>query len=198
MDRKLEIWESDKDERIDMFASNIESFQNNMDVDSSIADGFLRHFAELFQMLSIQQESGAKGPLRYITISFPRSSVVAETYELVTACHTVDIFMDETETETYWPMDFYKEIVDRDMAIIVPKLKKNIFRIRGFEIEEFRNNYAFTYTVLLIAFFGRVIHQIFDLPEFQAVQKDDQVDITFGGYMDEAIILTQYAGTSEH
>jgi len=192
MDRKQEIWQLDQDGRIDMMAANAQEFHRLLDDDDTITNGFLRHFAGLFELLSAQQEAGVKGPLRYITMSFLKSSVIAETYEIATTCHSNDIFMDEAETETYWRMDFIRDMVDRDMERIVPGLKGEIYRIRGYEIEEFRELCALSYTALLLTFFSRVLHSIFELPEFLAVKKENLVDISFGGYMEESVMLAQY------
>jgi hypothetical protein len=175
-----------------MLKDNARAFHNKLDTDTTIANDFRRHFAELFRTLISQQTANAKGPLRYITMSFLKSGVVAETYEIATACHTADLYIDETETETYWRMNFLKEMIDRDMSAIVPNLKKKIFRLRGYEIEEFRVRYAYVYMPLLLTFFNRVLPRVLELPEFSAVKKESRVDVSFGGYMEEALQLVSY------
>ena len=187
-----EIWEFEKDKRNDVLIANTQAFLDAMDRDPSITDGFLRHNAELFKMLADQQGAGLKGSLRYITMSFLQSGVVAETYELATACHTADLYMDETETETYWQMGFLRDMVNRDMERIVPRLHREIFQIRDYEIEEFRFHHAMNYLALLLPFFSQVVHRVFALPAFLAVQKEEQVDVTFGSYMEEAFTLARY------
>ena len=191
-DRKEEIWSLDKDARVEMFVASAQEFRAGLDADTAVADDFLRHFAELFRILVSQQNLGEKGLLRWITISFLKSSVTAGTYEIATACHTADLYLDEAETETYWRMGFMKDAIERDMAVIIPNLKKKIFRIRDYEIEEFRAQYAYTYTALLLVLFNRVLPRVFDLPEFMSVQKEDRVEITFGGYMEETLTLIRY------
>jgi hypothetical protein len=192
MKREEEIWLSCKDECVDALAADTRAFHESLEADAAVSKDFLRHFAELFRILIAAQEAGTKGPLRYITICFPKSSAVAETYELVTACHGVDLYTDETETETYWRMDFLREMTDRGTADIVPRLKRKIVRIRDREIEEFRIQYAHTYTALLLTFFDRILPSIFELPEFRAVRKESLVDVSFGGYMEEAPVLIAY------
>jgi hypothetical protein len=192
LERKRAIWMLDKDQHIDTLTTNAQKFHNELDKDSAVADSFLRHFAELFRILTTQQNAGVKGSLRYVTMSFLRSGVAAETYEIATACHSADLYLDETETETYWQMDFLKEMIKRDMSVIVPNLRKKIVRLRGYEIEEFRSQYAYLYTTLILMFFMRVLRLVFALPEFQTTKKDAHVDISFGGYMEEGIVLASY------
>jgi hypothetical protein len=188
-DRREQIWLLGIDEHIDTLTENARKFHNGLEKDTYITAGFLRHFAKLFRLLIAQQNDGIKGALRYITMSFPKSSVIAETYEIVTTCHCNDLYMDETETETYWRMDFLKEVVEHEMIEIVQNLKKNIFRIRNYEIEDFRARYAYVYAAFLLTFFNRVLPRVFELPEYTEVKKENRVDITFGGYMEEALIL---------
>ena len=192
-----EIWELDKDKRVDMLTANAQAFHDAMDKDPSVADDFLKHFADLLRILADQQEAGVKGPLRFITMSFLKSSVITETYEIALTCHSNDVFLDEAETEIYWRMGFFRDMVDSDMERIVPRLKQKIFRIRDYEIEEFRAFYALTYTALVLTFFSRVLSRVFDLPEFLAVQKETFVDISFGGYMEETVTLAQYSKEDE-
>jgi len=197
MDRLQKIWQAGAHDIGGMMADNAQMFHNELDKDATIAEGFVQHFAYLFQILAVQQSNNEKGLLRYITLSLLKSSIVAETYEIAITCHTNDLFMDETETETYWRMDFIKDMINKDMERIVPKLEKEISRIREYEIEEFRTIYAIAYTALLLTFLSRVLHRVFDLPEFHTVQKEDLVDITFGEYMEEAVPLVQYGGEGE-
>jgi len=172
--------------------ANAQEFYETLDNDTAIADDFLKHCSALFQMLTAQQEAGEKAPLRYVTMSFLKSSVITETYEIAITCHSVDLYMDETETEVYWRMDFMRDMVDNDMKRIAPRIKEEIIRTYNHEIEDFRYYYAQTYTALLLTFFSRFLHRIFELPEFLAVQKEKQVDVSFGGYMEKAVPLIQY------
>jgi hypothetical protein len=188
-DRREEIWLSVKDECVGALAAGALAFFENRDAFAEAADGFLRHFAELFRILAAAQNAGEKGPLRHITISFPESAVIAETYKLVTACHGGDPYTDETETETYRRADFLEETISRGTEGIVPALRKKILRIRDYEIEEFRIRYACAHTALLLSFFERVLPRVFELPEFSDVPKESAADVLFGGYTEEGLTL---------
>jgi len=138
------------------------------------------------------QETGMKGCLKAIQLSFLHSSNINGTYTYELECLSQNIF-DESPVRDYWvPMSVYRNL-DSDKDFFRSIAKKKIIRVPEYEIEEFLHGYSLLYfDITSMLFLSAVKPALFELDSFRQVKKDPEILVLLGGHMDRVVVLDTY------
>lgn len=126
-----------------------------------------------------------KKKIGYITISVLESSLITKTYDLQIAFYSKDLYADSRPIYEYWAPMFIYENLDSDIKEIKELLKSKVIHLKPYEIYELKHQYASNF-YFLIGFMMRGLGlQIGNLHIYQQVDKEKQIKILFGKYMEK-------------
>lgn len=152
-------------------------------------ENLMQAMDKLFQNASKQQEQGKKGPIAFCVCSLLYSSVLMKTYDLRIDLYDKDFYLDETETSVQWHSPAYKDI-DLEIQTFSSVLRKQLIRVRDFEVEDASYQYALYHNALTLALFTSHINDFWTLKSYQSLLIDNKMDVFFGEYIGETVLLT--------
>lgn len=123
----------------------------------------------------------------YIAISLLESSLITKTYDLQIAFYSKDLYADRKPVYKYWAPVFIYEYLDSDIEEIQEVLKRQIIRLKSYEVYELKRQYAANLYFLIGFLMKGLVPHIADLQSFQEVDKEKSVKILFGKYMEKQI-----------
>jgi len=150
--------------------------------------GFLAAMQDLLEQVAEAQKQGDKGSLQYISVSYLQSSLYTGSYQLRLDAYDERQFGDLTDTYVYWSPGFIFQHLDSDIVHFRKHIGEHVLRVQEPEIMCFVVRYSMHYY--------RIVQQLLTdllIPMTQTlgIAAEEDLDITFGGYMDEAIALTE-------
>ena len=146
---------------------------------------------KIFQEITygLQQCVQTKKKLGYIAISVLESSIITKTYDLQIAFYNKDLYADGYPVYKYWAPAFIYESLDADIEEIEALLKLEIVRLKPYEICEIKHQYAINFYFLIGFLMKSIASKITHIQMFQKVDKENEVKILFGKYMEKQIVL---------
>lgn len=143
-------------------------------------DGVFKDVCEL-------QKKGLKESIRYIHFFFLGSSIIMDRNEIQVNLFSKESYMDKKEVMAIWNPDF---ILKYHMESVksVDKLARR--RVRGYSRQQYMQLKSWSYALYNLQIFNylhRVAPEITELDSFKAMNKDSQICMAFGGYMDRAV-----------
>jgi len=189
--RELEIYEAGETLLEDRLSQNIEAIQ--MDVQSTPEDycgDFFQAIQDLMERVTIAQQEGKQGALRYIAISYLQSSLYTGSYKLRLDAYDERQFSDLADSHIYWTPHFILKHLEQDMAHFRKHIGQHIPRVQEYEVMRFMARYSLYYFQMILQLVSALIEPAIaqNIPETQALT------VTFSGYMDEAIVLFDTEG----
>jgi len=120
----------------------------------------------------------------YVTISILESSLITETYDLQLAFYDKNLYADDAPVFEYWAPVFLFAELEHDMDALQNFLKTRVVRLKSYEINDIQMEYAVNFYFLLSFMLRELAKKIFLLPDFIEVEKEEQVKILLGKYME--------------
>lgn len=142
------------------------------------------------QGLKVCREKQKK--LGFISISFLESSFITHTYDVQFAFYNNLIYADEDPVYVYWAPAFIYEMLEKDIKALEIFLKPKIVRLRPYEVQELRNQYILNFHFLAILLLRGLMEKIFMLEEFHLTDKEGQVKIISGKYMEKQLEMCMW------
>jgi len=160
-----------------------EDFQENME---KYYGGFLRTIQNLLEQVEKVQERNDKGALCYICISYLQSSLYTGSYQLRIDAYDEKFYADLAETCVYWSPDFIFKYMNDDIDYFRESIGNHVVRVKTFEVMDFAGKYIMNYYRIVQQFVADLMIVIMEELD---IQNRENVEITFGGYMDQSIDL---------
>lgn len=163
---------------------------NSQDIDSRIET----LFQQLFSIGASALQEG-KGAISCLSISYLYSSLMTETGEFLLTLYDDRLYFDDGPVYAYWSPEFLWEQFRRDTEKIEYGLKKQMHRLKKYELDAVKTEYAER--------FFEIAHKMFvDYTDIIVSKlRDSQLEITphfsviYGGYLDTAAVLWQGGAT---
>ena len=138
----------------------------------------------------LQQCIQTKKKLGYIAISILESSIITKTYDLQIAFYNKDLYADGYPVYKYWAPVFIYENLDADIEEMEGFLKRQIIRLKPYEVYEIKRQYAINFYFLIGFLMKGIVSKISHIQMFQKVDKENEVKILFGKYMEKQVQLS--------
>ena len=152
---------------------------------------FFDAIQELLGRVTGEQAQGAKGPLRYIFISYLQLSLYTGRYQLRLDAYDDRQYADLTDTHVYWSPDFIFQYIDADIAYFREHAHRHVPRVREYEVMRFALRYAMHYYQIARQFAEDLIGSALakNIPDAETLT------VRFGGYMDQTEVLFETGAT---
>jgi hypothetical protein len=146
-------------------------------------------FDELLKRGIELQRKLEKGKMGFISIFFLRSSIITESYEIMISMYEKGYYFDRKPLSISWkPMFIMKYFID-DMKYFEKAIKSKIIRVQKSEINKVKMHYCEDYFQVIKEFFLNYIDEITSLNSFKELEKEEDIKITLGEFMDQNIVL---------
>lgn len=188
MIEKGEINKFAKDFMEQRLGDNLKRMQKTLQTEGkSISREFTDPFDRLFRKCLEQQKKGKKKAIRYIHIFYLKSAMLTQKLEYQINAYTEMSYMDETECMELWYPSFIMDYYKRDIEELDKEAKKRVVRYAYPQLRELQERWYSVYTVLVGQYIMQAAGEIVNLDSYKDMEKDDAIQIIYGGYMDKGI-----------
>ena len=172
------------------YMNNIDEIEQEfLDDKKKILSELTGIFDELFKRGIELQRKSEKGKIGFISIFYLRSSIITESYKIMISMYDKSYYIDRQELSTHWiPMFIMKYFID-DINYFEKVIKTKIVRVKKYEINDVKIHYCGEYFKVIERFLDNYIDEITSLESFNELEKEEDIKITLGEYMDQNIIL---------
>lgn len=174
------------------YFDSCELIQKKFDRSEKITLNILKKFEDIFKKITLLQKEYNKGEIKYLYISYLRSSLLTKSYDFRIDFYDRNLYLDENPTYIYLSLDFIFYYYNDDILYFIEKLRKNFIRLQQYEIELIEEKYAFYYYKICAKFFFDLIKEIFHISNFCDMKKEKEIKVIFGEYMDRGILIYNY------
>lgn len=154
---------------------------------------YLEEFSGILQQLIDltvkRQKEGTKGRVCCLGICYCRSSVFTDIHEMKLDTYGEEIYLDEEECSLFWKPDFIFDFYKRDMEYFRTNIRKEIPRVRTWEIQQYGTGYWINYIYILSEFLRQKLPDIMRGIFLEGLQTDGKLRIFFGEYMGRGAVL---------
>lgn len=161
-------------------------------------DTIIMNFKKSVEMICSEadclQRIGKKEPIQFFSISYLQRCIFTKKYEVRLDLYNKDFYLDKCRIVQYWDMNFLFQFFEKDMIHFKKNIGAEIFQLKDYEEKEFALWYITHYYKIAELFFRVHITDIINNKFFQAIEKNENFKVVFGGYMDEQIIIHQKEG----
>ena len=156
---------------------------------AKIRKEYLNACEGLFSKCLKQQEKGEKAAIRFVYFFYLKSAMLTGKHEIQINAYTNEGYMDSVETMELWYPAFIMDIYEKDMQELDAAAKKKILHYGYPQYMELREKCFPIYISFVGKYLMTEIQNVTALEAFQKMQKEDDFEIAFGGYMDRGIRL---------
>ena len=149
---------------------------------------FFAAIQDLLKQVVRAQEQGIKGPIQYICVSCLQSSLYTGSYLLRIDAYDERQFGDLADAYVYWSPAFIFQYMDSDMAHFRKHIGQHVLRVQKPEIMRFVARYRMHYDQIAQQFIADLI---IPLIQTLGISAEKDLVVTFGGYLDETVALTE-------
>lgn len=185
IDRKEEILKIGKDLLKQRFLDNkeiiLQKYKNRKDIILKEVLKKLRSYINEILVLQSDEEKSEK--IKYISISFLRSSLITKTYDFVFSLHNKLFYADESYKYLYLNINFIFEYFEKDIKFFIDN--NNNLHLQSYEIYYFQEEYIKGYYKIAFIIFKDVLKIILNEEIFKNLNKEDDYKVVFGEYMGE-------------
>jgi len=180
--REKSIYEAGEALLAERLSQNIAVIEADMQREFDTHSGiFFDTMHDLLTRAASAQEQGEQGQLCYICISYLLSSLHTGSHKLRIDAYDERHYGDQADSHVCWSPRFIFKHLDSDMAHFRKHIGQKIAQIQEHEIIWFMKKYSMYYFQIALQFAADLIESV--VPEAQPLT------VTFGGYMDEAVII---------
>ena len=184
IDRKEEILKIGQDLLKERFLDNKElifqKYKNKKDI---ILKEMLEKLRSYINEILVLKSAEENKKIKYISISFLRSSFITKTYDFVFSLHNKLFYIDESYKYLYLNINFIFEYFEEDIQFFIDD-NKNL-HLQNYEIYYFEEEYIKRYYKIAFMIFKDALKIILNEEIFKNLNKDDNYKIVFGEYMGE-------------
>lgn len=135
------------------------------------------------------QEENKKGDIKYIYISFLRTSIMDNKSFYRIDAYDEKWFLDKEECCTYWNTDFVFNSLFTHMQELEEKKKEYARNITSIDIDRIKLLEALRYNTLVIEFMREMIPKLVEIEEYKKMNKSLEIRILAGEYMDISEVI---------
>ena len=184
MDRRKELVDAAEEIQKELFASHIRELEAEYRKQERREEAG-KAFAELFQHWKRQGDRKA----RCLGICYRYGSMLMGTYELRLVLYGEDFYLDRNPEVCVWKPPCFFEMFEKDMEVILKKLKSTYPRIYVYEEDAVRLRCVEYYLAALHRLCMDMTEEILHTEEFRRMKRADDFYIFFGRYRGEGEIL---------
>ena len=146
---------------------------------------------------SIQQAAGVKGPAAGICISFLRTNIMDDIWEYRVDLYDEKFFLDPTECCAVYKMDFVWQYLRKRLGRLAVAAKTGMYahKVRPVHLKKVKLNMAEEYHIIATTITQVAIGEAIKIPEYDALQKMDNLKITMGEYWGSNILIYEETKT---
>lgn len=146
-------------------------------------------FDQLFRQCLNMQKEGKKGKIKYLNIFYLHSSLITETYELQIELFDHNFYKDRQSCYRNWTPEFLIKYLKEDLLRFQKKAENEIIQFDYSDFYKVRKRYYAMFLVVIGEFFRKEIESVTLLASYQNMEKDTDIQIIYGGYLDEGILI---------
>lgn len=191
-DRTKIIYKAGEDILQNCLLDNLSNMQQGIDRDF---ESMMSAIDELLKKIKEQQSELKEKAIAYISFSFLRSSHITKTYAFRIDAYDTKHYADLEYRHVYWYPEQLFEYYAGDEVYFRKEVTKKIVRIKEYEIREFLNSYIFHYYLLIQKLIEAASEQIADKLQKDDIITAEDLQITYGGYLEENLILWKSGAT---
>lgn len=150
---------------------------------------FLDCMNRLFTKCREEQEKGKKKPIRYVYLFYLNAALLTETYEIQINAFSEEAYLDQTECMQLWVPRLFVESFQSTFETLDRKVGREVIRYNSRMKMELKQKLFYIYLLFLQQFLMREIGEAEKLDSFQRMEKHETLQIVFGGYMSEGVLL---------
>lgn len=162
----------------------LKEFEENKE---QIRNEYLSVFNDLFLLADKQQQDEKKGKVAYIHVFYLQSALLTGEMELQFSIYDKLSYLDPAECTDIWVPELFTKHFKEDMEWFSKLAYQNIVGFGYKELMEIRQRYYSLYLLLMEQFFLQESEQITMLESYKHMEKEEKIQILFGGYMDKAL-----------
>lgn len=149
---------------------------------------------QLVDLTAQRQREGVKGKVCYLGICYCRSSVFTDIHEIKLDTYDAELYLDEEECSLFWEPDFVFDFYKRDMQYFRTNIRKEIPRVRTYEIQQYGTGYWLNYIHILSEFLRQKLPEAMGRVSMEGMQRDGTLQVFFGEYMGRGAVLYEEEG----
>jgi len=189
MNKKKEMLKQVEEFLLSRIEPNLEKLEKYLEENKDvIAKDFIEKLNALSELGIIQQRAEVKEPIKYLYISYLRSSILTESYEFRLDLFNDIIWLDKEETAVYWTLGFMFQYIEQDVND-AKELLRNEGPIPKFYFEEIKYIYSQCYFPFVILVVDKIIEEAMAKSNFYRLVTAESCKVLFGGYMEQAEII---------
>lgn len=127
--------------------------------------------------------------VRYVVISILESSILTKTYDLQIAFYDDRLYLDEKAVYIYWLPSFIFAHIADDMAAFQKKASQTVIRIREYEIERVKRQYAVNHYYQVSVLLRKMLPEILKQERKELKVLTKKIDFLYGRYMERPMLL---------
>lgn len=146
-------------------------------------------FQQLCKRAITLQSHGKKGHIKYIYISFLRTSIMDNTCTYRLDAYDEKWFLDKEECYSLWTPNFIYDSLFNHMEKLEEKVKHYGRAITLMDIEKIKFFEAEKYHILTLEFVREILPRLLESSVFKDMEKAEDLCIIMGEYMDKGEVL---------
>ncbi|MBG9792938.1 hypothetical protein ABD76_10740 [Paenibacillus dendritiformis] len=155
---------------------------------------FLAAFEAVCKQAAKLQAEGRKGSIRYVYISFLRTSIMANTAHYRIDAYDDNWFLDLEECASSWSADFIFAPLFRRMGELEEKRKAYARKITRMDIEKIKLIEAYKYHLLTVEWLRGFIPSLIESEAYRRMDKSVNLQLFIGEYKDQCELLYETSG----
>ena len=168
------------------FPKIYEKFNEDKEI---IKEELILKFKEVCKKAIIMQEQDLKGEIKYIYMSYLRTSLIQNS-----GIYRIDLyddkwFLDKEECSTDIDLSFIYEPLSNHMEELLEKRKEYGRTITEMHIEKIKLEEGNKYRNLGIKILESIVNDFVQCDEYKEMKKNDEISIFAGEYYDEAVLI---------
>lgn len=153
----------------------------------SVVQDLLNVYDGLFTACLKLQQNRKKNKIRFIHIFYLKSALLTGKYELMLSLFDKTSYLDQNECYSIWIPSFFIKYFKDDLDAFHKKASIQLPRFGYKDYQDIRIRYYDMYLALIGQFILREIDKVVMLPSFYKIEKEEEITIIYGGYMDKGI-----------
>lgn len=155
--------------------------------EASIRNDYLSKFDALFQLCISQQQNGCKNKTAFVHIFYLQSALYTENFELQFQVFDKMSYLDKAECVELWRPEPFITYYLEDMKWFEHEAYQQIVGFGYPQLMDIKKKYYTVYLGMIGQFFIKEAGYIAGLSSFDEMDKEETVQIIFGGYMDRGV-----------
>lgn len=166
------------------FFDNIEAFREMFSsVKGQLLPGCVSVLNVLTQEAFSMQKDGL-GPIKYMSITYLSSSLIAKTYDYQIALHDNNFNLSVLHPAQYWYPQCVGEFFEKECTALREYLSHKIIRFRPYEAQTALDVLFQLYSIFLSSWLKDNIRQAIAQTALFTLNTEETVTVMYGGYMD--------------